>query len=251
MSDKSRIWDVFIEDTYPLVRQLDPPRIPAESDYYAVIVEPRRHPHLEYVLRNVMHFLGPGWGLQIYASKTNYTYATDIVNGWGAVYMHELNVTDLDLASYNHFKKSRRFWSSVKGKHQLCFEVDSLLRRREVGAYLEYDYIGAPWREDLSVAKDIRVGNSGMSLRQRWAMLDVIENCNTQPGVIPLEDVFFSVHLSRRPDRYKMPGFDIAKRFSVESVFEPDPVAIHKPWEYLSNEEVRSLLETIDYGTPV
>lgn len=236
----------FIQDTYPIVREFEFRSIPAESDYFAVIIEPRPHPHLEYVLRNVMHFLGDGWGLFVVAGSGNREFVTNMLSGWSTVWVRFLEAENLTREEFRALRKSVPYWRGLKGKKLLCFEVDALLCRPGIDKFTQFDYIGAPWSKELTVSDVVRVGNGGLSLRSKQAMIDMCQRGKTR--TIPSEDSFFSLHLHLHKDEYRLPTVEEAMQFSVETLYYPTPLGFHKPWPYLRRSELLTLYDGIDYG---
>jgi len=246
-NDPQDLWNDFIAETYSTVRRLPIPLIPAESDNYAVIMEPRPHPHLEYALRNVMYFLGSGWGLQIFTSRANREFIDRIVRDWGDVHIVTMAQNNLTSFDYNRVKKTAEMWEIARGKTILWFESDCLLRRPGIEKFMLYDYVGAPWSSEWAFSERVRVGNGGLSLRKRDAMLDISRHGNSHNGVIYPEDVFFCINMYLERDRYHVAPVDIAREFAVETMDHPDPLGIHKIWQYLPAERVKELLDGIEY----
>jgi len=240
-----KIHSEFIMDTYNKVREFDFTSIPVESDYFAVIIEPRPLPHLEYVIRNVMHFLGEGWGLYIVGSNSNREHLIEITRGWNHVTMEILDVDNLSREEFRAMRKNHKYWGRLKGKKLLCFESDTLLCRQGIHEFTEFDYIGAPWGEKYAVSDVVRVGNGGLSIRSRQAMIDMCHK--GKPRVIPSEDSFFSIQLNLHKDDYNLPDVETAMQFSVESMYYPTPLGIHKPWLYMSKAEMLTIYDSINY----
>ena len=236
----------FMADTLNRLREFDVSSIPGDTDKFAVIIEPRPHPDLEYVLRNVMHFLGKEWGLFIVAGPGNKDFLTKLMNGWGKVFIQWLNKENLTREEFRHLRKSASYWSGLKGKQLICFETDSIMCRSGIDAFLKYDYIGAPWAKPYAVSDVVRVGNGGFSLRSKQAMIDMC--IKGKADNIPSEDAFFSMHLNLHKEDYNLPDVETAKKFSVESIYHPSPLAIHKPWSYLTKAEMLTIYDTIHYG---
>jgi len=246
-----RIWNAFIGRTYPIVRRMPKPAVPKDSDLSIVIIEPRIHSHLEYVLRNALYFLGPEWGLQVFAGRRNHAFVRELTQGWGQVRIELLEVDDLDTRGYNQMKKSLAFWQRVHAEQILWLEPDCILRRRGIGEFLQFDYIGAPWSQSAAVSPNCRVGNGGLSMRSKSAMIKIASVANTDPALFVPEDVFFCVNMSlcnlQTPGSFALADFTQANRFAVEAVFHPDPLGLHKIWKYLSTGQVNHLLSTIEY----
>ena len=237
----------FVLNTYPEVRKFEFSEIPAVSDKFAMIIVAERHMTLEYVLRNVMHFLGNGWGLQIFVGNKNEEYVRSTTKGWDFVHIENLGVDDINQEEYNDFYKSPGFWQKVRGEKILCFDIDTMLCHHGIEEFTEYDYIGAPWPEKIQINPNVRVGNGGLSLRSRRAMIEICSTCKR--NVIPLEDVFFSINLQLRTDEFKLPTVEVAKRFSAETIYYSEPLGIHKPWRYMSKEQIGTILSSIVYDS--
>ncbi len=218
----------FINDTYSIVRNLAFPSMPLASDRVAVIIEPRPHPHLEYVIKNIMHFLGDGWGLQIIGSRSNEKFLNEILADCPNAYVRILDVENLTRLEFREMRKDSKYWQSLQGKQLLCFETDTLLCRPGIEAFLEYDYIGAPWKAIQAVSDVVRVGNGGLSLRSKQAMIDMCLRGKTH--AIPSEDTYFSVQLHLHKDEYKLPSVEVAKQFSVETLYYQTPLGFYKFW---------------------
>jgi hypothetical protein len=113
------------------------------------------------------------------------------------------------------------------------FQTDSILRRRGIDDFLEFDYVGAPWMQAL-ISGDDRdeetgpVGNGGLSLRKKSAMLEILAHHEREPDL--QEDQFFSRWLYR--DGHRMPSLTTASLFSTETIFQPESLGLHKAWLY-------------------
>ena len=251
-------WHEFIDQTYSRVRCLPVPVIPADAERSIVLMEPRLHPYLEYVLRITLYFVGEGWGLEIFAGPDNWDYLKKLTKEWGAVQFHDLGTENLSTVHYNSLKKNADTWRCLQAETLLWIELDCLLCRSGIENYYEWDYVGAPWRADMATSPNCRVGNGGLSLRSRSAMLRISEEVNTNPvpnpspSVINFEDLYFCINMQlcnqQKPGTFKIPDVELASQFSVESIYSPSPVGLHKIWEYLSPKKVELLLSNINYG---
>jgi len=238
-----RLWLDFIERTdasLPAPRNLAPPR-----GKCAVIVEPREHPHLSYVTRNVMHFLDESWGLCVVHGTENREFVERMVESWGDVLLIDCGMADLPGHAYADYRCTTDFWEQIPAEIILTFETDSILRRPGIDDFLEYDYVGAPW---LWALLDYRnapgpVGNGGLALRSRSAMLRILSEHEHEPGTS--EDQFFSRWLYR--DSYHLPSLENASHFSTETILQPDCLGIHKPWLYHFEKPFQQLLDGIRY----
>jgi hypothetical protein len=258
INPREQYWHEFIDQTYSRVRSLPVPVIPADAERSIVLMEPRLHPYLEYVLRNTLYFAGEGWGLEIFAGPDNWDYLKKLTRDWGAVRFHDLKTESLSSTQYNSLKKSADTWRILNSETLLWIELDCLLVQQGIDDFLEWDYVGAPWHPEVAISPNCRVGNGGLSLRKRSAMLRIAEDSknnpapNPSPSVIYTEDMYFCINMQLcnqlQPGAFKIPDVETASQFSVESIYKPSPIGLHKTWGYLSAKLVESLFEQIDYG---
>jgi hypothetical protein len=201
------------------------PILPIDTEYYAIIVEPRVDPKMLSIIKNHLYFLNNNnsnikWGLQVFHGIDNRDFIHDILKDIDNINFVNTGVKDFSKIEYNQYIKSNEFWNLVKGEKILTFQTDTLLLRNGVDEFIEYDYIGAPWTKP----KENRfVGNGGLSLRTKKTMLDISENHKDyEPR---WEDIFFVKWLE---DNH-LPDIETAMRFSVENIFHPRPFGLHNP----------------------
>jgi hypothetical protein len=210
--------------------------IPEVTDKYCVIVEPRSMEILPKVIKNFMYLLQhKGWGLIVAHGTENETFIKNHLNGWPNVKFYNLGEKNLTIDMYNMMFCTPKFWSdllSMKCKHALIFQNDTLLLKDNIDDFLEYDYVGAPWF--VKFYGILEVGNGGLSLRNVQKMIDITSQC---PRYIPSEkggtmyldheDIYFAFWCLMK--NYKIPTPKKAKEFSVETVYYNDTCGLHKP----------------------
>lgn len=239
------LWLKFLERTDRALPQ--PRRLRAPREKCAVIIEPRRHPHLSAVIRNVLHFLDDSWGLCIVHGTQNRAFIEELVGGWGEVLLLDCGAADLPGHTYSDYKASRSFWWQLPSETILTFETDSVLLRPGIDAFLDYDYVGAPWVWALhgNGAAEGPVGNGGLSLRKRSAMLRILEKHGHERQAGTPEDQFFSRWLYR--DGHRLPSLETAGAFSTETLFQPHSLGLHKAWQCQFEEAFAQLLDGVQY----
>ncbi len=113
------------------------------SNKCAVIIEPRKHPLLEAVCRNIMYFLPSDWNLVVCANDSD--YISDNLKGMEYAFVH-LKKSNLTPEDYNLLLMSENFWNLISGEHILIFQTDSYLCKPLSNEYLDtilkYPYIG-------------------------------------------------------------------------------------------------------------
>jgi hypothetical protein len=166
----------------------------------------------------------------------------------------KFNIEDI-----NHVLKDEATWQMLYTygyKKCIIVQDDGILLRPGVEEFLEYDYVGAPWKSipalsDAGVSPHM-VGNGGLSIRDVAMMLKItaapsrqtckhaLFNNNLQP--IP-EDVFFSIEVQK--NKGKIPDEQTASRFAMEQVWNDKALGMHKPWPYLGIPATIAYLEGI------
>jgi len=272
--EKEIVWRQFMDDTRRTLRSLVPLNLPGDSKVGALIIEPRSGVEVlrtfEYAVRNVMLFLGEGWGLQIFCSKSNEAAVRRQLNGIsGYVISHIEEVTYVgprwdytpNSAWLQYFMVSEGFWNAVRAEKVLVFQPDTLLCRPAHGMrdFLQYDYVGAPWTMGALATSDNGrggfAGNGGLSLRN----VTFMKRCARSPFVrerlqsrhsakkyLSNEDMVLGMCLLSDPQAV-LPSKEVAMTFSVETVFYPTPLGFHAIWRHLEVEQIRQLFATIRY----
>ena len=186
------IYADFVLKTYDGImnRSIEPPP-PTEDGKIAVIVEPRRHPLLEYTIRQVMTTLGPSWSLQIFLSSKNERWIRQCLRIHEGGRGEHIEVTPLaqfgldDMGQYGNrvqsaFSAHEHMYEAVRSEHILWFQVDVIMRAEPQPEWLQYAFIGSEWYGceyptcSQSTCNTIcGGGNSGLSLRRRSKLYTV------------------------------------------------------------------------------
>ena len=202
--------------------------ISSNTNKYCVIVEPRKHELLIPVIKNFMFILqNKGWGLIVCHGTDNEEFIKSGLDGWNNVKFINLNISNFTLKEYNIFMTSPVLWNILKHngcEYALMFQPDVLLFKDNIDDYINYDYIGAP----LTIFSNIipLAFNGGFSLRNINTMIFITNRFIYNQNVN--EDIHFS-YLINHVNKFNIPTVDIAKTFSVETIFYNDPVGLHKP----------------------
>lgn len=215
----------------------------------AIIIEPRKHKALRFVLKNFLDNLSNDWNIIVFHGNQNIDYVNTIVDRTLMQYksritLVNLNIDNLTREEYSNLLITNRFiYDSIPSETFLIFQTDSMIFSRYknlINYFLKYDYVGAPWPYEPR-NNGHNVGNGGLSLRKKSKMLEIMDKDH---NISLPEDVFFSC--TTEVNLYK-PSFDEAKYFSVENIFSKRAFGCHQPW-ILKNElmryypEVRRLL---------
>jgi hypothetical protein len=206
--------------------------------YTAIIIEPREHKALNYVLTNFYNNLSDEWQIIIFHGTNNINYVKNIVNKFDTnrIKLINLKVNNLTIPEYCKLFYNNWLYDNIPTETFLVFQTDTLICPRHkdlINDFLKYDYVGAPWGEDM--LKDIinvyggkdLVGNGGLSLRKKSKMLDILNKYSTRhkDGWLINEDVFFSAHAQNKPTAEE------AKNFSIEGIYNDKAFGVHKSYK--------------------
>jgi hypothetical protein len=207
----------------------------------AVIIEPRAHPALPFVLQNACT-LPPTWSILVIHGRGNLAAVQAAIDATGAPQRFlapiGLGVDNLTRVQYNALLTSAAFYRGLPTEMILIFQTDTLfVEPALLDAFMDFDYVGAPW-------KNGKVGNGGLSLRRRSKMIEIcerirpheclqdllslpiLEECtdikNALAAMTPEqqteemnEDIFFSF---QRAVPIRIPTWEQARTFSVEEI---------------------------------
>ena len=143
---------------------------------------------------------------------------------------------------------SENFWNSLLGEKILLYDEQSMVLKSNIDDFLQYDFIGAPWKAEVNPKC---VGNGSFSIRSKNVMLDIIskfipreteysniteimDHILLHPDYYPPEDVYFTTNMIKH-NIGNIPDSNIAKTFSVESIFYDDPFGFHEC--YIANKD--------------
>jgi hypothetical protein len=140
-------------------------------------------------------------------------------------YVNDVNIKST--SDYSALLMTKAFWESFDTEDILIFQHDSALLRTGIEEFLGYDYIGATWWFEPYV------GNGGLSLRKKSAMLHILDNYNLHKEMP--EDVYFAYGC--RDLGLKLAPIEAADKFSVESKFVLGSMGYHQIERYFTKEQ--------------
>uniref|UniRef100_A0A6C0JFE9 DUF5672 domain-containing protein n=1 Tax=viral metagenome TaxID=1070528 RepID=A0A6C0JFE9_9ZZZZ len=209
--------------------------------YTAIIVEPRKHKALEFVLNNVCDCLSDEWRIILFHGKNNNEYANEIVEKLNSLYKNRISlvnlyVDNLNQETYSHLLANKNtIYQHIETEIFLVFQTDSIILKENshmINEYLNYDYVGSPWlRSNYQPTKNCDfIGNGGFSLRNKKKMLEIIEKI---PYNNEYEDLYFSTNYNNI--LVNKPSYEKALCFCVGEVYNNQTtLAVHQfwPWDY-------------------
>ena len=233
-----------IETTY---NSLTFNHIPQDASNTMVIIEPRKHPHLQAVLKNMIHHF-PDWNLHIFHGTINKTFLLNILGSTHQTTLTNIGVANLTKHQYSRLLTTPAFWKNIKGNKILIFQTDVLVRHNNIQSYLQYDYIGGPWctphtHYPIKINKIFNKpvgGNGGFSLRTKEKCIHICETYSYQGEP---EDTYFSKYMQEAQNHLPFPS--IAKDFCIDQVISENPLALHQIYNlhYLPADTMKQLLD--------
>jgi hypothetical protein len=225
------------------------PLIPKNTDKVAVLIDSRNDMFLLHVFRIFIFHLAPkGFMFCFYHTESNEQFAKTFIEPLG-VKLIKLNAHLRSFDDYNSLLTSDQFWERMPAEHVLLFQMDTYIRNGDIEPFLQYDYIGAPWHPVICnwLKHENRVGNGGLSLRKRSAMIRCLQQVSK--NTLENEDRFFC---QKCEHLLNLPSTDVARSFSVETWEHPTPFGFHKPWQivnrkhdyYVSKDYLYSVMKT-------
>lgn len=193
-------------------------------------------------------------GVVMFCSKQHIDYYTKELEdiAYAVIGLDALTVSKFTLDDYNDLLKSHVIWELLwnRGiKRVLLVQDDGFIVRPGVERFFEWDYVGAPWREGQDVLRSMTnpdlVGNGGLSLRGVSAMLTITRRHikkDIWTGSLSQtpEDTHFARYVYE--DGHRLCPRVNALQFSSEQVYSHGCCGVHKPWPYLTSNEIRNLL---------
>jgi len=181
---------------------------------------------------NMMENLPKHWKIQIFTSTNNTVFVQTLLKKYydsGKVLIDNSilgNATSLTREGYNNILVKEELWNKLIAEKVLIFQLDSIIckdSQRDITSFLQYDYIGAPWKNSSWAAVSNFIGNGGFSLRSRTKSLQVIKK---YPRHGLNEDGYFARAMTKMGAN--MPPYEEALQFAVERIFYAKPFGVHR-----------------------
>ena len=191
--------------------------------YTAVIIEPRCHNALSFVLKNVQDNL-PEWGIVLFHGNQNKSQVQSY-NLLRTTLVH-LPLDNMNKKQYTEFMKSSFFFDHIPTELFLVMQCDSMIipkYKHMINDFLKYDYVGGP--------VDDHVGDGGFSLRRKSKMIEILKTSTPKRSVS--EGLLFST-----ATQLKKPSLNEAARFCLQSIWVTQSFGCHQPWKYFPTDQL-------------
>jgi hypothetical protein len=220
------------------------PNIQVGSIYEAVFVDFRILPNIEFVVRTAIIKLGSAWSFTIVCGNKNVHYVKQMVKRISTnIKVIKLDYDNMTRNEYSNFLMTSHFWNLLHGDKILIYQEDSLIFKKNIMDFIQYDYIGAPFPKGADDTPNC-VGNGGLSLRTKSKMIEVIKkypvknfkignSTKKYMASVGMDTVPEDVYFSKNIQDYKIGNvadWDTAYQFSSESTFNPNSFGCHQLW---------------------
>ena len=215
----------------------------SKNNKIAVIIEPRKHRFLEYIIRNVMYFCNKkynDWNLQVITCKDTSEWLKEKLPNWDYK-VTLLPTTNLNQQQYNNLLLSKELWKSIDEENILIFQTDAMMFRDNINDFLQYDFIGANFFDPNDVSLTHGGNNGGFSFRHKSAMLECLDKISPEYVEIYLKSHGKNIKQNLMEDVYyssaceminkKLSTIEERKSFSIEDARKETcltPVGCHR-----------------------
>lgn len=210
-----------------------------------VYIEFQENPFVFYTLQHNLQYFPNDWGLIFVCIESNKAYIQHCLQNVENYRLVVLPYEKTTIFDYSRILTSDLFWNKLISFDIVCIiQSDVILLNSNIDSFCDYDYIGAPWTNESSYINN-SIGNGGFSLRRPSVMLKIIKKYpyifwnHFQTEDYLNEDIYFCSYLPLVSNNIPPP--DIAKQFSVETLFYNKPVGIHKAWLYNDTKQMKEI----------
>jgi hypothetical protein len=217
-----------------------------------VIVEPRQHELLSYVLENFDRNVDASYDLYIFHGKSAGNFARDAARGVKRrrVVLRALDVDNFTANEYNALLKSPAFYNSIDAENILVFQTDAVScgsSSKKLREFEKYGYIGCPYRGNvLGLVPDGHwwgnghsfYGVGGLSFRKKSVALRCIARESTTPDFA--EDVFFGNCLDKGHG-VKPETVEVLRSWCMQDPHDQRAFGVHKPNVKTASEKAKLL----------
>ena len=131
-----------------------------------------------------------------------------------------------DSGSVSRFLTKPWLWQELESARRiLMFQSDSIICSKAtitVEDFFEYDFVGAPIDQVYGHGY-----NGGLSLRNPRLFLNITKEADFENSDAEFEDQWFYEEAKAR--KGILPDVDVAKKFSVETIYYDQPLGYHQP----------------------
>lgn len=211
----------------------------------AVIIETSIIANLIPIMLHFANVLGPDWGMTLFILEENWTeplspvFQRALLSGRIEIRFLPEDAELTNSYGVSVFLTQPWIWEQlVEAERILLFQADSILctkSEESVDNYFKYDFVGAPI--DANYGQGY---NGGLSIRNPRLFLEIVKETDFLTSGEEFEDQFFYKKLKEK--NAELPAEEIAKIFSVETIYYETPLGYHQPqrWQAKNMEAIES-----------
>ena len=212
------------------------------------LIEFRKIEWLRHILNQIANIYGNNdVSLYIVHGKRNERFLKNILKGWSNITFVKYYVDNINRLTYADICSDPTFYMNFNTDFVLKMEWDSFLRKEIPEHFFNYSYVGAPWNGfpndfDGNIFNRIgnkTVGNGGFSPRNVKRMIYICNKFKKQ------DNIGEDVHISNCLPQDEVPTAKIAQEFSVEHIYNENPVGLHHVWEIHDIEKITAWFESV------
>jgi hypothetical protein len=223
-----------------------------------VIVEPRRHKHLRYVIENFHKNMPSEYELYVFHGRTSGDFARECASRVRGRRVHyvSLDTDNLTADEYNALLKDRRrFWDRVAAENVLIFQTDAVLCANSPKTIRDFEHLGYVGCAYDSVAgrethwgQHAFWGVGGLSFRKKSVALKCLARVGTAPGTP--EDVFYSNCVDEGFGERPVDGGQLSE-FCSQNNFLAASLGAHRLHDMMAKDQLGPFLDYCPEARPI
>ena len=207
-----------------------------------IFIDDRYDILFKLILILFLYGVDDSWNLHIFTTKDNEIKFQKILDELGVEANFNYIKKIPNVQEYSNLLKSSSFWDSIKEEHLLFFQYDSVCFGKFQDKFLEYNYLGAKWPENITQLPNIYNGNGGTSYRKKSVMSYITSKYNyyLYDTYLP-EDVYFAKYLNK--EGLNIYDDNILEEFSFENNYSEKSIYGHAIFESIKLENLEDYIE--------
>lgn len=205
---------------------------PLISNNAIVLVERRKHPNLDFVIKNAA-WAGPNLSFYIFHSDFNKQYILDILQEKAQYFtliecFQGQGTRKQGKKECDNLMSDYTFYERINAEYIVTIEVDVFFRKKITDTLFVGDFWGCPW----SWYPD-KPGGSGLTIRRISKMIELCKKFRLDRTIdlnCP-QDSWLSDRVYDEQGEY--PNIHFRSSMFMENIYTADPIGIHQFWTFV------------------